>query len=132
MNHRLSIEEALGFSPEILEGSNFSIQRVSVDMEALLQVYSRWCGLARVRAPRLLGITIAPGEESRVQLHLVLDLGGVGPFLCLEADLPRDRVLPDFSLVWRYAAWWQEELSVFYGLRFDGKKIPEEISWRLA
>ena len=132
MKNRLGLEEALGFSPEVLEGSSASLQRVAVDMDALLRVYSRWCGLARENAPRLQGITISPGEESRIQLHLMLDLGGAGPFLCLEADLPRDRVLPDFALVWPYAAWWQEELTVFFGLRFDGKKSREEISWRLA
>lgn len=130
-SEHLSIEEALGFLPAQNEQTP-SLLRISVDMEDLVRIVSHWSSLDADQLPILNGITVSPGDDSRIFLNLLIDRGGGEKVLCLEADLPRDRVLPDLSLVWSYAAWWQEELAVFFDVRFERKKAGEGIQWRRA
>lgn len=135
MNNRLErmgVEAVLGFSPPVDERDSASITRVPVDHDGLMKLVGHWSALSPTKIPALQGITISPGEESRILLNLLIDQGGAGPFLCVEADMPRDRVLPNFSSIWPYADWWQEELAVFFGVRFESKNAKEGVAWRRA
>jgi len=127
----LSIEAVLGFSPAQKEQTP-SLLRISVDMDDLMRIVSHWSSLDADKLPVLHGITVSPGDDSRVFLNVMIDRGKSEKILCLEADLPRDLALPDLSLVWPYAAWWQEELAVFFDVRFERKNPGEGIQWRRA
>jgi Ni,Fe-hydrogenase III component G len=129
---RMSLEDAFGFSPALpAEGGGGALLRISVDPDLLLDLLAHWKSCGEENLPHLSGLTVSPGETSRVFLNLLLDLGGEGPLICLEADVPRDRLLPDFSQIWPHALWWQQELSVFTGARFECAG-GGGVEWRLA
>jgi hypothetical protein len=78
--------------------------------------------------PPLRSLALAPGPDEAPVLNLVFDLGGGQPHLCVRVPA-KDR-LPDFSALWPYCAWWQEELSLFSGLKFEEAPKGVGVNWR--
>lgn len=127
-----SIHDALGFHPERIEKMPNGPARVTIPYDRFGQVVSHWLGSAEAERPRLRALMPAASENSRLLLNYVLELEGGKSLLCLEVDVPRDRTLPSVTGVWSYADWWQEELSVFNGARFEGARSKEDSKWQQA
>jgi Ni,Fe-hydrogenase III component G len=119
-----------GFAPEAGQAGSLAVLRA--DEEALARMVRHWDALSPAELPCLHGLTTSPGDSSRAVLNLLFDLGEGASLVCVEADFPRDRTFPDLSRLWPHAAWWQDELAVFSGIRFEGSRQEGGVRWRLA
>jgi NADH:ubiquinone oxidoreductase subunit C len=126
------VHDTLGFHPERIEKLASGGVRVRIPHDRFSQVVVHWLGTAVSERPRLKALMPAAGESARLLLDYILEIPGSPTLLCLEVDVPRDRTLPSVTAVWPYAEWWQEELSVFNGARFEGAKQREESPWQQA
>lgn len=127
-----SIHDALGFHPERIEKMANGPERVTIPYDRFGAVVNHWRGSAAEERPRLRAIMPAASESSRHLLTYVLELNNGPGLLCLQVDVPRDRTLPSVTDIWAYADWWQEELAVFNGARFEGARPREESKWQQA
>jgi hypothetical protein len=105
-----------------------SLQKVSLNRNELEKVFRHWQGISEEERPPLRSLALAPGPDEAPALNLVFDLGGSQPYLCVRVPVT-DR-LPNFSTLWPYCAWWQEELSLFSGLKFDEAAKNAGVNWR--
>ena len=120
----LSLEKALGFSPKAEGGhAGASLRRIVLSQQQLDEVYRHWENQIRALAP-------SASEAGKTILNVVLDLGGDQPYVNLE--LAAGLALPDFSAIWPYCGWWQEELKAFGEMAFAGGARIEGVTWRLA
>jgi Ni,Fe-hydrogenase III component G len=129
--NKVSLEQAFGFSPRLEGGGKSPLPVFRVDESKLSALMRHWESLDGAKLPCLSGINTSPAESSRALLNLFFDLGNGEPVVCMEAELAGDRAFPDFSRVWPYAAWWQEELRTFAGVRFAGISSGRRVQWQL-
>jgi len=135
MNFESRIEtfrEAFGVAPVRKIGKWPTLQPIHFDLNALEKVLERWKNIEEDALPRLLGLTVSPNIEGRPILNIFFETDPACLIARLESEIPADGSVPDFSQVWPYSSWWQEELSVFSRIRFAGHDPQEGIRWRLA
>jgi hypothetical protein len=123
-----TLESALGFSVKAEHKGGASLQKVALEGNELQKAFRHWQGLGEEERPPLRSLVLAPGPNEAPALNLVFDLGGDQPYLCVCVPV-KDR-LPDFSALWPYCAWWQEELSLFSGLKFGEAARNAGVNWR--
>lgn len=126
----MNLERVLGFSPKLDSKPGASLQRARIDEQSLRRAVEHWRSLGPADLPSLRSVSRSDGDGQGSRLNLVLDLGGKDACLCLEIAL--DGSLPDLSSVWPYCRWWQEELSTFSGVKFEGPEKTSGVAWRLA
>ena len=127
----MNIERALGFSPKVESKAGASLQRVKLDDSSLAKAMDHWRSCALADRPSLRALSRSEGDGQGAWLNIVLDAGDRDAWICLELPLGRD-ALPDFSSIWPYCRWWQEELSTFAGLKFEGTGKDSGVAWRLS
>lgn len=127
----MNLERALGFSPKADHKPGASLQRVRLDDSSLARVMGHWRSCSAADRPSLRSLSRSEGDGKGAWLNIVLDTGSPEARLCLELPLG-DSALPDFSSIWPYCRWWQEELSTFAGLKFEGAEKNSGVAWRLA
>lgn len=127
----MNLERTLGFSPKTESKAGASLQRVKLDGSSLAKAMAHWRGLSGADRPSLRSLSRSEGEDKSAWLNIVLDTGGQDARLCLELPLGGG-ALPDFSSIWPYCRWWQEELATFAGLKFEGADKDSGVAWRLA
>lgn len=125
----MNLERALGYSPKTESKPGASLQRVRLDGAALSRVMGHWRTCSSADRPSLRSLSRSSSDTGD-WLNIVLDTGAPEARLCLE--VPITGALPDFSAVWPYCRWWQEELTNFAALKFEGAQTPAGVAWRLA
>ncbi len=121
-----SLEIALGGicpAPKIL--SMGKLLDLPVTGAVFGKLLRHWEGLPDGSRPRLRGLTLS--RETPAQLQLLLELGGRAPFLLMTVDSSWNGSL---ARIWPYAAWWEEELSSFEGVSWQGGRERAEVTWR--
>lgn len=124
-------EIAFGIPLKFESRSGASLQKARIDGESLAKSFAHWRGLDPAKRPLLRSLSHSAGEDKNPVLNAVFDAGGNEGWVCLEV-MDNGKAIPDFSSIWPYARWWQEELTLFGGLRFEGDGKIEGVAWRTA
>jgi hypothetical protein len=127
----MNTDSAFGIPLRLESRPGASLQKARIDGEALAKAFAHWRGLDPAKRPLLRSLSHSAGEDKNPVLNAVFDLGGKEGWICLEL-MDNGKAFPDFSAIWPYGRWWQEELTLFSGLRFEGTAGIEGVSWRLA
>lgn len=80
--------------------------------------------------PDLKGVTCSTDEERPSKLTLIFDIPGAKQQLLIQTRIVGSEPSPSVSEVWPYASWWEEELRVFEGLRFEGEAMAGSAKWQ--
>ena len=115
-------------TPQAQAGAGMGLR---VDLDAFQEIVSHWRSLPAERRPHLRAILPSSSESSRHYLNYVFEVPEEPRLFLLGVDVPLDRVLPSVASVWPYARWWQEELGVFTGVRYEGARAREELPWQV-
>ncbi len=132
MTHGVSLQEMLGFSPQVESSGNASLLRVPVRGSEFSKVLSYWRSLDELQLPALLGVSVEQRPGSKIFFNILLSPKRQSAFVCVEVEFSAKDSLPDLVVIWPHAAWWQEEFCVFSSAAFSGDKHLEEIKWRQA
>lgn len=126
----LALDSILGFHTEsVREGT--SAFYVQMDQDGFEKAFEFWSLQAAEVRPRLKGLCASPGESSRVNFNLVLELPSEPKVFCIEVDMPRGKPIKNIAKLWPYAGIWMDELVDFSDFLFDRESKVEGVQWRL-